>query len=493
MLLQNEPGRPARLHVFVLLLAALGLLLRLYCYFCDPSIWFDEAALMLNVLDKSYSGLLGPLEYAANGPPLFLWLEKSLVGWLGDSSWTWRLPALAASCLSLILFVPVAWRVSAPEGAVWAVGLFAFSQRVLWHTVEVRPYTIDVLVAVGVMAAWLYTASWGPVKRLLLAAVLCPLLMCLSYPAVFVCSALALVLLLEIRNSRRAAVWLSYGVYLAGQALTLFWLLRGPVRFQNEGMRASGFEDAWIRQMPDWSTPAGAARWPFMALFEALRYDLHPTGGLLLICAVFGAGWVIRSRGRRLALLVFGPLAAVMAAACLHRYPCGQGRPILFLTPAACLAIGAAVPVLLRWCWDGFARSGQLLVWATPRNWGGRTAGVILASLALSPMLACLYCIAVPQPRPDGRGAAAYILSHRRCDDWVAIDSWDQLYFYRRFDPCWLCPTQRLLKGEEAQSRCWLTINTMMSNYEADEQALTGRQSWDICERKQFGPLIVLL
>src|SRR5215471_14779449 len=65
---------------------AVGLGLRLYHYLRDPAMWHDEAALVLNVLDKSYAGLLGPLSFSEAAPPLFLWLEKALAGLLGDGT-----------------------------------------------------------------------------------------------------------------------------------------------------------------------------------------------------------------------------------------------------------------------------------------------------------------------------------------------------------------------------------------------------------------------
>jgi uncharacterized membrane protein len=490
MSLPDGACRQGRLQCCALLLLGLGLLLRLYSYFCDPSIWFDEAAVMLNVLDKSYAGLLGPLEHAANGPPLYLWLEKGLVSWLGDSSLVWRLPALVAGCLGLVIFAGVARRLLSPGGAAWAIGLFAFSDRLLWHTVEVRPYTIDTLVAVGVTALWLGTASGGTVNRLLLFASLGPPLLCLSYPAVFVCAALALALLPDVWRSRRVAAWLCYGLYLAGLALTFCWMLAGPIRAQTQGMRAAGFEDDWIRQMLDRSSIAGALRWPLAALFEALRYDLRPTGGLLLVPALVGAVWVVRNRGWRVALLVFGPLLAVLAAACLHRYPCGYGRPILFLTPAAALLVGAATPVILRWCWGG-APDGRATPRPSPRRWCARLAGLAVLALVLTPISAGLSRLWNPWPRPDARRAAEYILSHRRGDDMVVMTTWDQLYFYRHFDPRWRC--WGLRPGAANHSRCWVTLNAHLWDVEDEKEARIEKGAWTVCEERQFGQAIVVL
>src|SRR5688572_7392603 len=80
---------------------ALGLGLRCYHYLRNPSVWHDEAALMLNVLDKGYAELLGPLQFSEAAPPLFLWLEKAVSLVLGDGTLALRLVPFLASCASL--------------------------------------------------------------------------------------------------------------------------------------------------------------------------------------------------------------------------------------------------------------------------------------------------------------------------------------------------------------------------------------------------------
>lgn len=55
-----------------------GLVLRLFHYLRGMSVWHDEAALILNVLNKSFSGLLGPLFFHEAAPPGFMWIEKAI-------------------------------------------------------------------------------------------------------------------------------------------------------------------------------------------------------------------------------------------------------------------------------------------------------------------------------------------------------------------------------------------------------------------------------
>src|SRR5579871_4701248 len=89
----------------------LGLVLRLFHYARNPSVWHDEAALILNVLGKGFGDLLGPLAYHEAAPPLFLWLERAVSLMLGDNIYSLRLVPLVASCASVVLFADLVRRV----------------------------------------------------------------------------------------------------------------------------------------------------------------------------------------------------------------------------------------------------------------------------------------------------------------------------------------------------------------------------------------------
>src|SRR4051794_2709308 len=113
-----------------------GLLLRLYHLARDPSIWHDEAALILNAVGKDFAELFGPLFYSEAAPPLFLWVERVAFLVLGDSAIALRLCPFIASCAALVLLVPLARRVLPRAAVPWAVLLLACSDRLLWHSCE---------------------------------------------------------------------------------------------------------------------------------------------------------------------------------------------------------------------------------------------------------------------------------------------------------------------------------------------------------------------
>ena len=118
---QLKPLIQNRLEICSLLGAGLGVLIRVVQYASNRSLWFDEVAIGLNLLDRSYLDLLNALDHNQAAPPLFLWAEKFFLETFGSSEYSLRLFPLIGGLLSLWLF-------------------YRFTQR--WAETWVRPIAI---------------------------------------------------------------------------------------------------------------------------------------------------------------------------------------------------------------------------------------------------------------------------------------------------------------------------------------------------------------
>src|SRR5262249_36579878 len=203
-----------------------GLVLRLVHYLSNPSLWHDEAAVVVNVLRKGYVELLGPLLLSEAAPPLFVWLEKAVVGLCGDSLYSFRLVPFLASCTALAGVVACARRVLPAEAVPWVALFAACSDTVLWHTCEAKPYAVDLLIVTGLLAQLVFGRAWPLERHLILASVLAPVVIFLSYPGCFLLGGLALCLLPAVVRARRAGTWLLFGLFLTslGVAFLFLWL-----------------------------------------------------------------------------------------------------------------------------------------------------------------------------------------------------------------------------------------------------------------------------
>ncbi|MDP6963005.1 MAG: glycosyltransferase family 39 protein, partial [Planctomycetota bacterium] len=103
--------------------------------------------LAINFVDNSFGDLFSPLEYGQIGPLGWLWLEKLMFD-LGDGEVMWmRLPALLAGFSSVFVFWGIANKILDSTSALLALAVFCASYYLVRYSVEIKPYSFDLLVA----------------------------------------------------------------------------------------------------------------------------------------------------------------------------------------------------------------------------------------------------------------------------------------------------------------------------------------------------------
>ncbi|HUY35221.1 MAG TPA: hypothetical protein VMV69_20920 [Pirellulales bacterium] len=453
------------------LLLALGLALRLYHYLREPSLWHDEAALVINVLHKDFGQLLGPLFFSEAAPPLFLWLERAVVFLLGDGVHALRFVPLAASCLSLLLLAPLARHCLAPASVGWAILLFGCSDRLLWHACEAKQYSVEACLSVALLALYFRTAAWPLPRRLALFAFLAPATLWLAYPGCFLYGALLLAFWAEVRKARAPAAWMTYGLLNAAVFCSFALLIAGPMQAQ----RDQTIVECWqgMRQFPDWRRPASVPLWTLQSTLDLVGYVCKPVGLLLAPLAVVGVVVLWRRGARDVLLLLLAPIGLAYAASCLQSYPYGGMRVMAYAAPAIVLLVAAGVPPSLDWL-----RARRPI------------AAVALTALLLIPPARAAYYVARPWPRADCAAAADYVTRARRPSDPVVSNHWEYLYYFRGLGPAHM-PLEKC--APPAEGRVWVVITGATP---ADRKpCLEGFQTgdWQTRKRREFERTTVLL
>jgi hypothetical protein len=389
----------------------LGLGLRSYHYLRTPPVWHDEAALIVNVLGKDYAALLGPLRFHEAAPPLFLWLEKAVADSLGDEPLALRLPPFLASCAALLLMVPVSRRLLPAPAVPWALLLFACSEQLSWHACEAKPYAFDVFAATLLAALCLHADRLGLVRLLLVLAVLAPVLLWLSYAACFVYGGVLAALLPAVWRDRRPRALAAWGLLSASVGVAFLALVLGPAGAQRDPVILG----EWTHCFPDWDRPWTFPLWLTTSTLEVGRYAAKPLGQGLMLLAFLGGVFLWRS-GRRDAVALLGlPVGLALLASCLHRYPYGGVRVMVFAAPAVLLLAAVAVP--------------PSLAWLRERH---RLAAAALVLFLLMPVAVAVQRVVWLWPVADPASAAAFVEARRRPDDPVAGNDWTHLYYFRR-------------------------------------------------------------
>lgn len=398
-------GRPRPTLVAGLVVA--GLVLRVWHYFANHTIWYDESVLLWNILDKSYLGLLGPLEYAVAAPPVFTFLLKTIAVACGDAPEVWRLVPFACSCGTLVLTPPLARRALPAAVVPVAVALVAFSDSHVWLGCTIKPYAGDCLVATGLMLFFVRTTEWDVSRRVRWLAAAAPGLICFSYAAVFVFGGLLAALLPAAWRANRRGAW---AVAAGVVGVTVVALYAGPIRAQ----RVPGLVLEWEREFLNWRNPVGVPAWALEHTATVFQYNFLPSGFVLAVLAPIGAVAAWRAGKRELVIAVTVPFALAMLASAVKSYPYGFNRLMHFAAPGA-LVLGML----------GLA-TGLDRIHRRPRVKAG-VVGVLVAAV-LGPTL---FHLVRPWDRPDSSGVAKYVRGHREPGDTVASDEPGYEYFFR--------------------------------------------------------------
>jgi len=367
-----------RLALYILL--GTGIFLRLFHFIHNRSLWIDEVYVALSLIRMDFGRLAQPaLLYEQKAPILFLWLCRGAVRLFGEQEQALRLVPLLSGLAALLLFVPVARALLRPLGAAVAVGALALAPPLIYHTVEIKQYSAELLATV--VALWLFLryrsrSDWPALVQWSLAGAV---LIWFSYAVIFVLMGIAgatsLLYLLRRRWQPFFRHLLPFGLWAV--SFGAYYLL-----FTSR-YTESGWLVYWFRTlrafMPLPPTSLADLKWPFYQLYIALDYplglllDIKTWGSTLprlllravpLACGVVGA-WSFFKKDRAVfSLLLFAVLLTMLASG-MEKYPFYE-RLLVFLAPVFILFIASGCDYLSQRLsagqWAGYVLPGLLLL-----------------------------------------------------------------------------------------------------------------------------------
>jgi len=379
-------------------IVAVGGALRVAAYLGNRSLWRDEAALAMNIIERSYAGLLQPLDSYQVAPLGFLMLEKTVTLVLGSSEYALRLIPLLAGIISLVLFKQVAAQCLRPAAVPIALSFFAFSERLIYYSSEVKQYSIDVAIALlMVWTAFKIQSEELSIARAAGFGLLGAAAVWFSHPAIFVLAGAGFVLFVQsaVKKDWKRALLIcgAGGLWLAGFA--------GSYAMSKPAASAVGFflrfwsdYDAFM-PFPPFSITA--AKW----LWHSFSLTLQDPAGFAFpliagLALTIGFCVALMNRSAKLLLLI-APIPFALIASGLHKYPFLE-RLLLWLVPSIVLLIAAGISAV--------ARKSALI-------------GMALAIVLLfQPMVRS---IAAPHAHEDIKPALGYVRDHWQEGDAIFV------------------------------------------------------------------------
>jgi len=387
-----------------------GAAFRISQYAFRTSIWHDEAFIALNIIHKSYAGLLGSLEWNESSPPGFTILEKATFTLFGSSEYVWRLIPLAAGLAGLFSFSGLGREVlGCGYARSWAVLMMAVSDKLISQSNELKHFTLDLLLAVLIL--WLAIRAFYsslPTRLVLLLGFTGALGIWFSFASgfVFAGAGLALCWPALLRWDSPARLALAAGGAMG--LLSLFILL--PTLHAQSG---AGLMEFWKSSFPDPTHPVRMAVWLGRSVLGLFNYFWQPLGLVVFLVAGLGSAQMCQAGSRCALAILWMPIGLSLLAAFLHLWPFGGNQHMVFAAPAVFLTVAAGI----EWVRTRLIRKP---VWL----------GLIIAGFLIPQSAAAAYHLIVPRYRHEARPAIEFYQARRLPDDGVSVQCVAEFEFY---------------------------------------------------------------
>ncbi|HWB58124.1 MAG TPA: glycosyltransferase family 39 protein [Chthoniobacteraceae bacterium] len=450
-----------------------GLLLRLWHYGRNPSMWHDEAAATVNILNRSFTGFFGHLTHSATGSPLLFALVHCVVVVFGDSTYSLRLVSLLASCTGLVLMARLCRSLLEPADAIFAVAMVAFSDRLLWHAVEARHYSTDFLIGLLAVLLFARTMASSPGRRFAVFAIYAPFAILFSYPGIFLCAGVMMALLPRAWrdwNARTWAAWFALGAWVA--ALFAFFYL-----FMVRPQHSPDIDEAWVKLFPDLHKPWTVPFWFVGSTFSIFDYYVRPwLGGILLLPAIAGAVHWWKGEKRGLVILTLVAMGCAACAALIKSYPYTGARTMVYCMPGLVLLTGAGLGPFFRWTRRIFPDLFSVI------------PVIAIAAPVIISVFFAVWTVFVPWKRADTKGASAYVFAHMQAGDAITTNSYEYEYYFRKvpsFTPDIANATQ-FPTDNSSPRRLWMVLNAATADDRNKIANLVLSRGWHAEDEHEF-------
>ncbi|MEX2214540.1 MAG: glycosyltransferase family 39 protein [Phycisphaeraceae bacterium] len=394
----------------------LGALLRIALFLADSSLWHDEVMLAINLVERDYAGLMQPLHYGQVAPIGYLLGERFVINLFGEGAHSLRLISLLAGLACLPVFLLMARRLLYPRAAIIALFLFALSEPFIYYSVELKPYSLDAMLAMLLVwaAARVLQNGYRAGDGVIFGLIAC-LGLPFSYTQVFMIAVVGGTLTLAAFKQKKVngAIVLAVSCILSAG---FFLLLKK--HFMQESESVKHHQGFWTDMGGFMPVPPRSLRdleWfifrPFDFFVDPMRYRAFGLAMLLTL-----AGTAVLWRRSKLTLAIFLlPIPFIALVSATKMYPFGTqselrtpmlGRVLLFVVPMVLMLMGLGL------------------------SWVNRLAGrynrpamlVMLAILLVHPLHLVAGYLRHPDEPHDARPAIDYLAQHVKPGDAVYVN-----------------------------------------------------------------------
>jgi hypothetical protein len=331
-------------------IVVIGVILRVRQYFSGRSLWGDEAAVAFNLAQRTFVGLIQPLDYEQGAPIGFLFIEKLLILLFGNIDQVMRLFPLFSGILAVYLFYRMA-RAHIQSG-MFAALLFAISSSLIYYSSELKQYSTDVMI--GLLLVFVASRCLKEDVRsrdFWILGITGMAAIWLSHPSTFILAGIGLMLFFAAitRNRPIPVRWLL--------GLATMWAVSFGVEYlvSLRHLAADDYLYSYWKSAFMPFPPNGTRIWLGQTYYSLLSTALNRTDQILavLVLVLVPIGCIsLLYRDRVIAIMMISPFFIALLASAAQKYPL-KGRLMLFLVPFVFFLIaeglGCIYSLIAKW------------------------------------------------------------------------------------------------------------------------------------------------
>jgi hypothetical protein len=382
-----------------------GVALRAALYLFKTALYVDEGALALNIINRSFAGLLQPLDSEQAAPVGFLFLEKLAFLTFGDGEYALRLFPFLFSIAALFLFYAAARRCLQAWGATIALAFFAVSSYVIYFAAQIKQYSSDIAVTLLILIIGFDSETKELTgRRAAVFATVGAIVVWLSHPSVFILAGvgatLAFSALLKKDWPRVGKLALVIAIWL--MSFAAFYLVSVRTLSGNETLEKSWAKKGTFMPLPPHSLDD--LKWIPTALVKMFSNPLGLPFPLVAALVFLIGGIALFLKNKQQLFMLIAPIALTMLASGVHKYPFGR-RLLLFLLPAVLLVVAA----------------GAQYISDKKRPYSIFIGLALVALLLIQPVGGATNNMLHPHSREDIRPIMAYVRDHQQPGDVIYV------------------------------------------------------------------------
>lgn len=314
-----------------------GLLLRIYFYLINRSLWFDEALLGLNIIQRDFLGFFKPLDFNQSAPIGFLLLEKLLIIISSPRDYILRIIPLIAGILSVAFIVFVAKQYSSGLGLLIIVGLFSFSWNLIYYSSELKQYSSDVFLSLVLLYIFKNYTQNKSNKNLIKIGIVGTICIWFSHPSIFILASIGIAIFINslyTKNIQKQIWWL---IAIGG-----LWCINLLIIY-NVSLKYSASNNQLITYWKDFFAPIPSynnLNWYYRNLSNILSDSANlPATFITVGLIILGILYILINRKYMEFIVLFLPFLITLIASSLRLYPV-YGRLLLYYSPFIYIYLG---------------------------------------------------------------------------------------------------------------------------------------------------------